>query len=431
MRSFLELLPGSDLSDAAAEIDKLSAPLDPPDDDDLIRPAMEEELERFGEGELAKSTPSPLAKHLLWTFGPVHPALPFLLQLRCEIEHDRLVTVDPEVGWQHQGLEKRLEATPWAQAQEIFTWFHPPNPWGHELAWLLALERLCQVESRIPPLANLWRSVIAELSRTWEHLMVLSKHMEVHGTRNAQRVFFGAFRQLEDLLRDLLWAEDAPTPVFGGLKRAPGHAHIQQLRLDLPELLSGIQDFADVARKNPSLLIGLAGLGDITQEAAIDAGLTGPALRAVGLRDDIRVNDPYFAFRELVPRVPERTAGDARARFEIRLEEVLASSALIFRALAAMDDAAFDFVVPSESLPISEGRILPPRGRSVASVELPNGEFTLMLDSDGGERPNRVRIRTPSFSLAAALGQFLRDATLDEIQTIVTSLGMLGAEIDR
>lgn len=431
MRSFLELLPGSDLSDAAAETDKLSAPLDPPDDDDLIRPAMEEELERFGESELAKSTPSSLAKHLLWTFGPIHPALPFLLQLRCEIEHDRLVTVDPEVGWQHQGLEKRLEATPWAQAQEIFAWLHPPNPWGHELAWLLALERLCQIEPRIPPLANLWRSVISELSRTWEHLMVLSQHMEVHGTRNAQRVFFTAFKLLKDLMRPLLWEENSPVPTFGGLKNAPSPTQIQKLRHELPELLSGLQEFADVARKNPSLLIGLAGLGEITQEDAICSGLTGPALRAVGLRDDIRVNDPYFAFRDLVPRVPERSAGDARARFEIRLEEVLASSALILRALATIDDLDSEFNVPAENLPMEGGRILPPRGRSVASVELPNGEFTLMLDSDGGDTPNRVRIRTPSFSLASALGQFLRDATLDEIQTILTSLGMLGAEIDR
>ena len=431
MRSFLELLPGSDLSDAATATDKLSAPLDPPDDDDLIRPAMEEELERFGEGELTKSTPSPLAKHLIWTFGPVHPALSFLLQFRCEIEHDRLVTVAPEIGWQHQGLEKRLESTKWNEIQEIFTWFHPPNPWGHELAWLLALERLCQIESRVPRLANLWRSVISELSRTWEHLMVLSRHMEVHGTRNAQRVFFTARKKLEDLLRPLLWQDDAPTPVFGGLKNAPSQMHMQSLRQALPELLSDVQDFADITRKNPSLLVGLAGLGGIEADDAIAIGLTGPALRAVGVRDDIRVNDPYFAFRELAPRVPERSAGDARARFEIRLEEVLASSALILRALAAMDDAAPEYAIPAAQLPMETGRILPPAGRSVASVELPNGEFTLMLDSDGKDQPNRVRIRTPSFSLASALGEFLRNATLDEIQTILTSLGMLGAEIDR
>lgn len=431
MRSFLELLPGSDLSDAAAEADNLEAPIDPPDDDDLIRPSVEEELERFGEGELAKSTPSPLAKHLLWTFGPVHPALPFLLQLRCEIEHDRLVTVDAEIGWQHQGLEKRLETTPWEQAQEIFGWFHPQNPWGHELAWVLALERLCGLEHAVPPLASLWRSVTAELSRTREHLVVLCTHVEAHGTRNAQRVFFTASRRLEELLHAVLWAEDAATPVLGGLRNAPSAPLIERLRLELPELLSGVQDFADALRKNPAVLLGLAGLGEIDQTSALEWGLTGPALRAVGVRDDIRISDPYFAYRDLQPRLPERSSGDARARFEIRLEEVLASSALILRALAAIEDTDAAFAVPAERFPISEGRLVPPRGRSIASVELPNGEFTVMLDSDGSDKPNRVRIRTPSFALASAVGLFLRDASLDEIQTIFTSLGMLGAEIDR
>ena len=93
MRSFLSSLPNADLPDVAAEADLSPVPTRAPDDDDFIRPAEEDELLHIAGQSHAAGRPTALAKYLIWTFGPDHPALPYPLQLRTEIEDDALITL--------------------------------------------------------------------------------------------------------------------------------------------------------------------------------------------------------------------------------------------------------------------------------------------------------------------------------------------------
>lgn len=431
MRSLLEALPGADLPDVEGEAELPAVPLVPPDDDDLIRPAVEEELERFGEGALSERRASPLAKHLLWTFGPEHRALPFMLQLRCEVEDDRLVTVDPEVGWLHQGLEKSLEFTPWDEVVHRLERLHPSNPVGHQLAWLLAVERLCGLDEEIPPRAQLWRVVVAELSRIVEHLRLLAGLVLGHARRGSQRAFAQAGRRVDTLLEIAARVDGRPRPVLGGIDGDIDASLVSTLRHNLPDALSAVQEFAERQKKNPALLVGLRGLGALGRRAALSYGISGPALRAAGVVDDVRLSDPYFAYDDLVPRVHVREAGDTHARFEVRLDEVFASSALILRALAAFEERGGPLKLDDDALPLEDGRLAPAAGLSVASAELPSGELSFLVESEGGPCPSRVRVRTPSFFLAAALSRVLVGARLDEVVPVLLSLGLVGTEVDR
>lgn len=432
MRSLIESLPGHALPDVEHEAERQTLPLIPPDDDDFIRPAAEEELlQATGSGRLADASLS-LAKHLLWTFGPDHRALPFLLQLRVEIEGDRVVSCDPEIGWLHQGLEKSLESLRFSEGTSLVERLHPQNPVGHQLAWLLATERLCSIDDEVPLRASLWRVAMAEVSRILEHLRVLSGLVLLHSGRRAQNLFANAERKVSRLLEDVAWDDEGRLrAVLGGLLSPVPVSVSEALRRGVPEALAPLHPLVQQQHQLPSVIDALRGLGAVAERAAVGYGFTGPALRACGIDDDVRVRDPYFAYAELAPRVPIYTEGDARARFRVRLDEVFASSALLLRALAAIDEAPAEVRLSDDRLPLVDGVLTPPAGTAAVSVELAGGELSLLLVSDGGPMPRRARLRTPSFPLAGALSRLLVGARLDEVVPILMSLGMIGSEIDR
>jgi NADH:ubiquinone oxidoreductase subunit D len=422
VRQILEVLPGALLPDPVAESDAPGAPLSPPDDDDLLRPAIEEELFRVGaRGSLVGASTTALAKHLVWTFGPVHRALPFPLQVRVELDGDRLVTVDPEVGFLHQGLEKAAERLPWQDGFEVLARVCPLSPLGHELAWALVVERLYGVDEQVPKRAQLWRVVALELLRMAEHLRILSTPPLSPATERARRSLAEAARQVRGLLDGLLATE--PFRAFGGLAVPIHDDEAARIQRELPRIAAAIKDVAADVDDNPALDAHLEGLGRITRFEALGLGLTGPALRACGVADDLRVHEPAFAYDEVQPVAVAVDGGDARARAHVRLREAAASADLTALALGKLSSASSE-----TKLALPEA---PPAGTAIASLELPSGELALLAVSDGGDKPVRVRMRGPSSALAAALPEILVGDRIDDVIPVITGLGLVGTEIDR
>ncbi len=422
MRQILEVLPGALLPDPVAESDAPGAPLSPPDDDDLLRPAIEEELFRVGaRGTLVGASTTTLAKHLVWTFGPVHRAMPFPLQVRVELDGDRLVTVDPEVGFLHQGLEKAAEGMAWADVFEVLARVNPLSPVGHELAWALVVERLHGVDENVPRRAQLWRVVALELSRMAEHLRLLSTPPLSPATSRARRTLLESARTMRGLLDGVLTGD--AFRAFGGLLRPIHDDEAARIQRELPRLLSSVREVAQAVEETPALDAHLEGLGRISRTEAADLGLTGPALRACGVGDDLRKHEPVFAYDD-VPVVPVVVDGGCtRARARVRLRETIAAGELCALALTKLASA------PAETrleLPAA-----PPAGMATASLELPSGELSILVAADGGPRPSRVRIRGPSAALAAALDEILVGDRIDDVIPVITGLGLVGTEIDR
>jgi NADH:ubiquinone oxidoreductase subunit D len=54
-----------------------------------------------------------------------------------------------------------------------------------------------------------------------------------------------------------------------------------------------------------------------------------------------------------------------------------------------------------------------------------------MVVSDGGERPRRVRFRSPDFAHLAAIGEILIDVPVTEVPLAVASLDICVGGVDR
>jgi NADH-quinone oxidoreductase subunit D len=432
MKDLLDALPEAVAPELILDVGHEDSPALPPDDDDVIRPAAEEELIALGaDGSLANVGDAPLAKHLLWTFGPHHRDFPLMIQLRVEIDGERLVTVDPEIGWQHQGLERALEGLAFAQAFDLVARMQPQDPAGHVLAYALAVERLMGIEEAVPERAQLWRCVVLELSRIRAHLSLLSTLVLAHSERASQLAFFEAARRLSTLVslasrRDATWLLHA----IGGLAADVPDTVPEAIERALPDALAPIAAVGDRLWANPAFTDSLAGLGVLAAEDAPGLGVSGPALRACGVADDLRHKSPVFAYSRAAPKLITHHGGDCLARFAVRLDELAASTAATVRLLAAFKASEGDVTA---ALPMDdEGQPIAVLETATASLELASGELSVLLRAaEGSTSPARVRLRGPSFPLAATLRRLLTGARLDDVVPIMRSLGISGSDLDR
>jgi ech hydrogenase subunit E len=133
----------------------------------------------------------------------------------------------------------------------------------------------------------------------------------------------------------------------------------------------------------------------MTLEQAIRFGTVGPTGRASGLDMDIRVTAPYAAYPDFPVNVITETAGDLETRFVVRIKELFEACRLIREILDKMPPGELTTKVPR--------RI--PAGETISRVEAPRGELLYFLKSNGSDKPERLKIRTPSLCNWASVMQ--------------------------
>jgi NADH-quinone oxidoreductase subunit D len=192
-------------------------------------------------------------------------------------------------------------------------------------------------------------------------------------------------------------------------------------------------------------------LAVISAEQAIGLGCTGPLLRGTGIAYDVRRAAPYSGYEEYEFNVPTQTAGDAYARYLVRVEEMRQSMRIIRQGLDKLeklgpgpfkDPNRKISLPPREELETSMEAVIhhfklvtegfsPPPGEVYSSVENPKGELGFYLVSDGGPRPYRCKIRGPSFSNITAVRVMAPGSMLSDMVAMIGSIEITLGEIDR
>ncbi len=184
---------------------------------------------------------------------------------------------------------------------------------------------------------------------------------------------------------------------------------------------------------------------------ALALGVTGPVARAGGVDWDLRRDQPYCGYEEYEFDVPVRTAGDAFARYEVRLEEMRQAIRICRQAIARieacgpgpyrLDDHKY-VLPPKEEVRTSMEALIhhfkivahgffPPVGEAYQGIEAPKGELGFYLVSDGGPRPWRMKVRSPSFTNLQALDPMVRGGLVADVITAIGTLDIVLGEVDR
>jgi NADH-quinone oxidoreductase subunit D len=384
---------------------------------------------------------------MVLNMGPQHPSTHGVLRLVLEIDGETVISLAPDIGYLHTGIEKTTEAKFYQQVVPLTDRIDYLCPMTNNLAYVLAVEKLLGLE--IPERAETIRILLNELTRIQSHLVWLGTHAMDIG---ALTVFLYCFREREELLRlfEAVAGQRMMTSYFriGGLSMEPPIDWFARVQKFLKIMPSKIAEYEGLLSGNPIWINRLKGVGYLSPEDAIALGVTGPPLRASGVDWDLRRDMPYSGYEKYQFKVPIRTEGDVWARYVIRLEEMYESVKICQQALDRMPEGPIVADAPKIILPnreqmktqmeslihhfkiVTEGFAVP-AGEVFQAVESPRGVMGYYVVSDGTAKPLRVHMRNPSYATLQALETMCKGKLLGDVVAVIGSIDIVLGEIDR
>jgi NADH-quinone oxidoreductase subunit D len=379
--------------------------------------------------------------------GPQHPSTHGVLRLVVEIDGESVVSLAPDIGYLHTGIEKTCEAKFFQQVVPLTDRIDYLCPMTNNLAYCLAVEKLLGLE--IPERAQYLRILLNELTRIQSHLVWLGTHAMDIG---ALTVFLYCFREREDILRifENLAGQRMMTSYFriGGLSLEPPLDFYKQVQDFLNIMPERIQQYENLLTGNPIWINRLKGVGYLSPADAIALGVTGPPLRASGVDWDLRRDMPYSGYEKFQFKVPVSDVGDVWARYVVRMDEMRESVKICQQALDGLPEGRITADAPKIVLPdreqmktqmeslihhfkiVTEGFAVP-AGEVFQAVESPRGEMGYYVVSDGTAKPYRVHMRNPSYATLQALETMCKGRLLADVVAVIGSIDIVLGEIDR
>jgi NADH-quinone oxidoreductase subunit D len=341
------------------------------------------------------------------------------------INGEKVVDVTPHIGYMHRGGEKLMEAMDFRQGIGYADRTEYLAQFSAELGYCLAVEKLMGIE--VPERAEYIRVILTELNRLSSHFMFMGAFGIDSGLFGTS--FTYAFRERE-YIQDVFEEVSGDRLMYayfrvGGLAWEVTDNFVERVHEVLKKSQAGIKDLDDLLTTNEIFMARCQNIGAFTAEQAIAYGLSGPLLRASGVNWDLRRDEPYSIYPRFKFNIPVGNYGDVYDRYLVRLAEMRESVSIIEQALEKLP--AEGPIVP-EKMP---RRLRTPPGEVYAKVESPRGEWGVYLVSKGGDKPYRLKMRSPSFCNLSALremtiGQFLADAVM-----ILGSMDIVLCDVDR
>ena len=384
---------------------------------------------------------------MLLNMGPQHPSTHGVLRVVLELDGERVSKAIPDLGYLHRGVEKLAEGLHYMQILPHTDRLDYTCAMTNNYAFVRAVEKL--VGTSVPERAEYVRTIVAEMQRIVGHLFWLGTQALDIG---AMTVFFWTFREREVLLDMFEKLCGARLTVnyyrIGGVDSDLTPELIDGLRSFLKTFPDRIQEYDVLLKKNRIWVARTKGVAVISAEDAINFGLTGPVLRGSGVSYDVRKLDPYGAYDKVEWEVPIGKDGDTYDRYWIRIEEMRQSTRIILQCLDQMPDGPIvgedaQVIPPPKEKVMRDMESLihhfiiftqgfkPPKGETYCATEVPKGELGFFFISDGGPRPYRMKIRSPSFVHMGAFDYMARGYLISDIVTIFGTYDIVMGECDR
>jgi NADH dehydrogenase I, D subunit len=384
---------------------------------------------------------------VLLNMGPQHPSTHGVLRLLLELDGETVLNCIPDIGFLHTGIEKNMEAKTYQKAEVMSDRLDYLNTVGNTLAYSLAVEKLVDLD--VPARAQAIRVILVELTRFQSHLVWLgTSALDLA----AMSMFLYCFREREYILdvMEMCSGQRMMTTYIrpGGLWRDVPVEFEAAVRNILKTFPRRVDEYEALLTRNPLMLDRTYGIGKLTGEECLNFGVTGPMLRASGVKWDLRKDLPYSGYEQYDFEVPTRTEGDVYARYLVRLEEMRQSLRIVAQALDKLPMGPvrsnnYKFVPPPRSeIGVSMEALIhhfklwtegfeAPRGAIYSAVESPRGELGVYLESDGGPKPYRIHWRTPSFDNLQSLPLMSRGVLVADLVAIIGSVDIVLGDVDR
>ncbi|MCW5879915.1 MAG: NADH-quinone oxidoreductase subunit D [Anaerolineae bacterium] len=357
--------------------------------------------------------------------GPQHPSTHGVFRMQVTLDGETVVDVMPVIGYLHRNHEKIGERNMWLQNMPFTDRLDYFCSMGNNTGYALAVEKLMGVEP--PERAEYIRVIMQEFTRVQNHLFGLGQFLSDLGAFFTPILYAIENREL---ILDLFEMTSGSRMMcnymrFGGVAYdLPPEFMPLAHELAFERLPREIDELEEYLTANEILHSRTIGVGVLPAEAAIGLSISGPLLRASGVKYDIRRHQPYGIYDRFDFEIPTRPNGDLYDRYLIRVAEVRQSIRILQQAFNSLPDG-----------PILAGRkawqIRVPKGEAYGRVENPKGETGFFVVSDGTANPYRYHVRAPSFVNIQALREMSIGFKIADIVANLGSIDIVLGELDR
>lgn len=381
------------------------------------------------------------------SMGPQHPSMHGVFQAVVDIDGEVVVRTRPGIGNLHRGVEKLAEYRTYHQFIPVTDRLDYISSFAMNHGYCEAVEKLMGVE--VPDRARYIRTIAHELCRLANHILWLGVHIMDFG---AQTFFLICFRDREYIL-DLF-------EMLCGARLTHSYCRIGGVSKDLPEdwvrrcrevvdfLPKRQAEYERIIKSNRIFLKRAVGIGIFTAADCNAWRVTGPTLRSAGVARDLRKDEPYAAYGEVDFEVAVEYNADVYDRFLVRMKEMRESCSIIRQCLNNLPDGRFladdaAHVLPLKKYVLRDAAAMvqdfvhvfkgpqAPKGEVYSAVEAPKGEMGVYIVSDGGPKPQRLHLATPSFYHGQAVPALFEGEMISDVVGIFGSVDVVLGDTDR
>jgi NADH-quinone oxidoreductase subunit D len=428
---------------------------------------------------------------LMINMGPSHPAMHGTIRIMLELDGERILNSEVEVGYLHRGFEKTCENKTYFNLLPYTDRMNYVSPLINNLGYVMTMEKMLSVE--VPEKAQYIRVIMSELSRISDHLTCIAAMAMECGAFTVLLYKMKAREFIWDVFEQTTGARMTTSYIrIGGVKSDlhPGYEDV--LNKAIVETKKVLKDIHGLLDKNKIFLDRTRDIAVVSQETAVNYGWTGPCLRSTGVSYDLRKIFPYLVYDQMDFEVPLGEKGDNFDRYMVRMKEMEQSLRIIEQAMKKIPKSATQTMAnvmePAEAIKASrekkvekriklspnlegseqdkyqdiftknkkmvvppkedtytsieglishfkffmhEHGIRPPKGEVYFAVEGGNGELGYYIVSDGTDKPYRLHVRAPCFHVMTALEEMIHGHYIADVIPTFGSVNMIGGEMDR
>jgi NADH-quinone oxidoreductase subunit D len=427
---------------------------------------------------------------MLLNMGPSHPAMHGTIRIMLELDGEKILNAELDVGYLHRGFEKICEHKTYFNLLPYTDRLNYVSPLINNLGYVMTLEKMLGI--KIPKRAQHIRVVMSELSRISDHLTALAAMAMECGAFTVFLYKVKAREYLWDVFEQTTGARMTTSYIRIGGVRADLHPDWKDhLKTAIKETNKVLKDVHGLLDKNRMFLNRTRDIAVVSPEMATNYGWAGPCLRSTGVSYDVRKAWPYSSYEDYDFEVPLGDRGDNFDRYMVRMQEMHQSLRIIeqsmdkiskTKGLMAKGIEPFEAIKSSRTQKTSEkiklspnlegsekerykniltgskGAIVPPKedtytsieglinhfkffmkdhgirppkGEAYFSVEGGSGELGYYIVSDGTDKPYRLHLRAPCFHIVAALEEMIKGHLIADVIPTFGSVNMIGGEFDR
>ncbi len=333
--------------------------------------------------------------------GPIHPALKEPVMFKFDIDGEKIVDVDVELGHVHRAIEwTGMRRNP-IQIIYLAERICGICSFVHPLAFCRAVENACDIE--VPERADYIRVVHGELERICSHLLWAGVAAHEIGFDTVLYLTWEVREKALDLTEYLTGNRVTKAILtIGGVRRDIKKEHHAKINETMSFLKEAYKKLAHAFLEDKTVKMRSQGCGVLTYEDALRLCAVGPTARASGVKKDVRADQAYNAYSDIgvdyitPDKLTGEINGDVYDRIIVRLLEVKQSVELIEKAI---DQMPAGDIVSEPKIPKLLSRIKKTEGEGIGRDEAPRGEVIHYVKFDGkSETPYTWKVRASTYA---------------------------------